>query len=153
MHHAPAVSFPVGVSRRAAALQLGIACAGGLCTLGWCLHFAAFDAATLVIVLAAVAGLTLALGAGRGVHRGMLWWERGEWSMTDLRGQNLRSGCMLAVVMDLGPLMLARCGSGDARPTWVWLDRAADPSRWRALRRAAFDGERGGAAPEPGTPA
>lgn len=153
MHHAPAVSFPVGASRRAAALQLGIACAGGLCTLGWGLRFAAFDAATLVIVLAASASLALAWGAHCDVYRTMLWWEQGEWSLTDASGQSLRSGCTLAVVMDLGTLMLARCVSGDGDTTWVWLDRAADPLRWRALRRAAFDGERAVTARAPGAQA
>ncbi|SIQ86336.1 hypothetical protein [Pseudacidovorax sp. RU35E] len=142
MHHAPAVSFPVGSSRRAAALHLGIASAGGLGALGWCLHFGAFDAATLVIVSAAAAGMLLALRTARSVDVGMLHWAGGEWSVTDARGLDPWSGAVLEVIIDLGTLMLARCATADGRRRWFWLDRQTDPLRWRALRRAAFDGAR-----------
>ncbi|WP_295375147.1 hypothetical protein [Pseudacidovorax intermedius] len=139
MHHAPAVSFPVGASRRAAALHGAVAGTGGLCVLGWGFHFAAFDAATVAMILAAVAGVALAWDASRTAGRGVLHWTGGEWSMTDLRGLNPQAGGALAVVMDLGTLMLVRCVMTDGRTHWMWLDRDADPLRWRALRRAAFD--------------
>ncbi len=140
MHSAPAVSYPVGPSRRAAVLHLAVAGAGLLASAGWLAHFAAADSASAAVVLCAAAGMALGLQSWRCLSvRRQLQWDGAAWSLADAQGRHLQGEATLAVVMDLGRLMLARCTPVAGRATWLWLDGDADRLRWRALRRAAFD--------------
>jgi toxin CptA len=134
MHSAPSVNYPVGRSPfagRAAALVVlaGLACALAwalLAPLGWRqgLAFAA---------VAACAGL--AVRGWLRAARGLLRWDVLAWAWEE----GGRSGPGVPeVALDFQSLLLVRWRAQAGATRWLWLERASDPSRWEALRRAVY---------------
>lgn len=136
MHSAPAVSFPVGRSRFEGWLTGSVIVSGLLAVSLWCLQA---DALGWRQWLAAALWLMTAWLVGwRWWHspKGSLAWDGTAWYLA-VGDQPLV--VVPDVVMDLQQLVLLRLRApADARVTWVWLDRALNPLRWLALRRAIY---------------
>lgn len=136
MHHAPAVSFPLGRSHFL----------GGLLAIAWAVGVGVVVAWVLVQQRL---GWPQGLGIGAvclcGVLAGNWWkshpvgrlaWDGQGWQVR-FQGATL-TGCV-SVHLDLQHhLLLKVCGSGRGAATWLWLDERADPSVWGDVRRAVY---------------
>lgn len=133
MHTAPAVEFPVGPSR----LPAAVAAAVWLCTAAvlvvWLLDAASITARHLLALTVALAVAALALRAWRRPGTGVLRWDGQDW-WWEADGAQVRGAVALALDLQ-GCLLLSFDGSPGPR-YWLWLERAAEPGRWNALRRA-----------------
>jgi toxin CptA len=149
MHSAPSVSYPVGRSRMARRLLLGIWCLGAAGLAAWCLQFsgAGWRTALLVLVVLA-AGLSAwrAARLGEGVE---LQWNGQHWSCA---GSAQCAAARVSIHLDFQPLMLVRLCEPGRATTWLWLERGSMPSRWLDLRRALHATESIGQAPREGVP-
>lgn len=149
MHNAPSVMFPVGRCIWYG-LALAILALIGACALGaWFWFDAPHERAPwpgLAGMALWLAWATLAVRAWRQAPMGRLSWnasERGDaharngawyWhSATSPEGTALRG---VERVLDLQVFALLRLHEADAFTHWVWVERARDPARWNALRRA-----------------
>jgi hypothetical protein len=145
MHSAPAVRYPVPRS----------ACAGH--ALAWlCLVPAApylycwvsgLSAAALAVVGASwlLAAAVLFL-QWRGMHAGQLRWDgQAWWWLPDAAAQTDEHAVTVALHLDLQAAVLVRMVGAPGRVHWRWLERAAAPAGWSALRRALC--QRSAAAP------
>ena len=133
MHSAPSVSYPVGRSRMARGLLLGIWCLGAAGLAAWCLQFsgAAWRTALLALTLL-VAGMAAwrAAQLGEGAE---LQWDGQHWSCA---GSRQLSAARASIHLDFQALMLVRLYEPGRAAVWLWLERTSWPSRWLDLRRA-----------------
>jgi toxin CptA len=133
MHSAPSVSYPVGRSRLARRLLLGLWGLGAAGVIAWCLQFSGAPWRTgLLLAALLVAGIAArrAGGLGEGVQ---LQWDGQQWSCT---GSRQLGGAAASVHLDLQSLALVRLCAPEQSAAWLWLDRDACPARWLDLRRA-----------------
>jgi hypothetical protein len=145
MHHAPAVSYPVGRSVLYDGLLVLMLVLGGLALSVW---FFALDERHPghVFVLVVVAGMWLwALRARRQQPKGLLRWDGAAWTIHT--GQQVRT-VSVQVVLDLQHHLLLCLQPVEPRGPviWVWPVATQQRDRWLALRQALF-------APKPATPA
>ena len=147
MHSAPSVSYPVGRSRMARRLLLGIWCLGAAGLAAWCLQFsgALWRTALLALVLP-VAGLA-AWRAARLGEGAELRWNGQHWSCA---GSAPCSAAHVSIHLDLQTLMLVRLRESGRAAIWLWVERASLPSRWLDLRRALHAAQAHGKAPQEG---
>lgn len=142
MAGAPSVRYPV---RRSPFLAkaLGLVWLAGFLALAWAWPVPSWrwGLGAAVLLLAGSAALRFWLGTAEGEFRwdGGAWYAPGELPVSDapvVRFDGLR--WLLVLVRVVGP------GTSPAS-CWLWLEAAADPPAWPALRRALF----AGAVPEP----
>jgi toxin CptA len=130
MHNAPSVSYPVGRSRFAGAVLLGLWLLGAIGCVAWRL------ASPPSGLRFAAAGICVAVaGAAAAWHwwhmpAGTLAWDQEQWSWL---GAGL-AGSAPEVGLDLQHWLLLRWRSGSAS-SWLWLERASRPDQWGDLRR------------------
>jgi toxin CptA len=149
MHNAPAVTYPVGRSRFAAAM-LGIAwLLGAATTLAWWAQSpsAGWRLVGACILLIAAAGC--AVWNWSHAPGGTLTWDGEAWRCS-LDRSGLAGG--VEVNLDLQQWVLLRWSAGRASH-WLWLERASCVERWDDLRRAVYSRARLEAPPEPERPA
>jgi toxin CptA len=134
MHSAPSVSYPVGRSRFAAGLLLGVWLLGTAAVALW---------STLLRVPGwwLVASVWLVLVAGLcavwnwwWAPAGVLSWDGESWSWS-AAGPGGTGG--LKVGLDLQHWLLLRW-TGTDTSRWLWLERARHAERWEDLRRAVY---------------
>jgi toxin CptA len=134
MHSAPSVSYPVGRSRFAGALLLGIWVLGlGTC-IAWRLGSPAsgWRPAVAAIILATMGAV--AARCWWHTPAGMLTWNQEQWGWM---GGNTAGGTIPVVSLDLQHWLLLRWGPARGA-TWLWLERASRPEQWADLRRAVY---------------
>jgi toxin CptA len=140
MHNAPAVSYPVGRSH----FQGGLLLAAGLAGLASCVAWALADARLglrqiLALSLWALVSVN-AFWHWRQTPTGVLHWDGQVWRLEltpPVANLPLDASSRLSVQLDFQSVILARLGVEGGGDHWLWLQAQADPSRWRALRRAA----------------
>ncbi|MDM0114308.1 hypothetical protein QTI66_19295 [Variovorax sp. J22R133] len=137
MHNAPSVTYPVGRSRNAIRLVLGLWLLGACGVCAWCWGQSAMTADAWCKPAALLGALMMAAwGAWRSVRLGeglSLHWDGQHWSAE--AGASLRAA-RATVHLDFQSLMLVRLAEPDRNSVWVWLERAAMPQRWLDVRRA-----------------
>lgn len=135
MHHAPAVSYPVGRSRFHGLLVLTVIMVSGVTLTAWIVQA---DAVLSRHVAGAVLGLLTAAAALQQWWRspaGNLSWDGQDWHWTSGGEPQLVA---VDVVLD-GQTVLLLCLRTPRRQShWVWPERRLAPPRWLALRRAVF---------------
>lgn len=149
MYSAPAVSYPVGRSRWAAALMLLAWLAGAAGLVRWTAQpdIAPWRCAAAWFALAATGAF--AAWQWRQSLQGVLGWDGLAWSWTAAQAAAV-SG-QLQVSLDLQFLMLVSWRDAGGR-NWLWLERASATERWSELRRAVYSRARP-ALPVAGSPA
>jgi len=135
MRSAPSVIYPVGRSRLAGGLLLGLWLLGAGAAAAWCSQaaLAPWQGALLAAALATAAG-----GAMRAARLGAgmrLRWDGREWR---IEGRAAPGTGEAVVHLDFQSLLLVRLRRAGAPSAWMWAERAADPARWPALRRALY---------------
>jgi len=144
MHSAPSVTYPVGRSRGAARVLIGIWALGAICAGASCYLFDSVGWRQALLVLSV---LFAGAAAGMGLRRdgpAMLHFDGLHWSLTGAGTAETRnpSRPMLAarvlVALDLQSLLLVRLSERGRPHRWIWLERQAMPGRWRDLRRAVY---------------
>jgi len=133
MHSAPSVTYPVGRSRFAGAILLGIwLLAAGAAALWWARAPEGWRLGALAAGLAASGGL--AARSWLNAPRGTLGWDGEAWTWSrqlDDRANEVFVG------LDLQAWLLLRWTAGGTSH-WLWLDRASRTDRWDDLRRAVY---------------
>jgi toxin CptA len=133
MHSAPSVTYPVGRSRFAAALLLGLWLAAATAgTLWWLESPSTWRLALMATALAAsgaVAARGWAIAPG-----GAIAWDGQAWSWS---GEPEGRAPDLLVGLDLQRWLLLRWTAGGSSH-WLWLSRASRAERWDDLRRAVY---------------
>ncbi|MDL9998408.1 hypothetical protein QTI24_07350 [Variovorax sp. J22P240] len=136
MHSAPSVNYPVGRSRYAERLLLGLWALGVLGVTVACVQAAGFDWRQGILALsAAVAGLAAWTGVLRCTDPADLSFDGQHWSIS---GHAALRTAQASVVLDLQALLLVHLSEPARARRWVWVDRRAMPERWRDLRRALY---------------
>ena len=145
MAGAPSVRYPV---RRSPflAMALGLVWLAGFLALAWAWPVPSWrwGLGAVTLLLAGAAAWRFWLGTAEGEFRwdGGAWYAPGELPVSDapvVRFDGLR--WLLVLVRVVGP------GTSPAS-CWLWLEAAADPPAWTALRRALFSGAVPGPASE-----
>ncbi|MDD2924188.1 hypothetical protein [Rhodoferax sp.] len=135
MHHAPAVSYPVGRSRFHGLLVWAVIMALVAALTAWTLQA---DAVLARHVVAAVLGLLTAAGALRQwwlTPVGNLTWDGQDWRWTSGGDPQVVD---VAVVLDGQSALLLCLRTPRQQLSLVWPERRMAPPRWLALRRAVF---------------
>jgi toxin CptA len=135
MHAAPSVTYPVGRSAFALRVYAMAAAAGLAAAMVWTVQSGTFGWRQALALAAVLAG-----GAAAGVGwlrspTGALRWDGAGWSWE--AGGQVRSGHP-EIAFDLQNRLVLRWQGEGARASWFWLERAADPMHWEALRRAVY---------------
>jgi toxin CptA len=142
MHSAPSVSYPVGRSRFAGGLLLGLWLLGVAACVAWRLGSPASGARSAIAAIVLVLAAVLASWNWWRMPDGMLSWDQEQWSWQG--GQ-----AVVQVSLDLQHWMLLRCHAG-SNSCWLWLERAKRPEHWAEVRRAVYSRARPEALPKAG---
>jgi toxin CptA len=137
MHNAPSVSYPVGRSRLAPRLLLGVWAVGAAGVAAWSWQFSGAPWRTGLIVAALLLAGMAAWRAARLGEGAQLLWDGQHWTCS---GSVQRAGAQAFVHLDLQSLMLVRLCAPGRGAAWLWLERGAHPSRWLDIRRALHAG-------------
>ncbi len=133
MHHAPAVSYPVGRCRFQAWVFSASGLAGALVLALWVTQQGWSWAQQLGLVLYGVA-CALQFWVWHHAPRGQLHWQDQAWFWTPL-DQATQAVSGVRVVLDWQSGMLLHLqGVGQ----WVWVERTQATPHWMALRRAVW---------------
>ncbi|WP_192871563.1 hypothetical protein [Variovorax sp. JS1663] len=136
MQSAPSVSYPVGRSRIAGRLLLGLWAGGVCCAIAAGLHFHAVDwRSGLLLMVVVGAGVAARVSTLRHTPAATLHFDGLCWSIPGTAGQQAFAA---KVALDAQSSLLVRLASPGGARRWVWLDRHAAPERWQALRRAVY---------------
>ena len=139
MHSAPSVSYPVGRSRLARRLLLGVWALGAAGLAAWCLQFEGAAWRTAVLALAVLlAGVAARRGARLGAGVQWMTWGGQHWSC---KGSPCLSAARARVHLDLQSLMLVRLHEPGGAAAWLWVERDALAPRWLDVRRALHASE------------
>lgn len=133
MHHAPAVTYPVGRSSFRACVSAALWLAGLSVVLAWGLSTADGRGMAVALSLCLVTGLLAIMDWWRS-GGGQLAWLADGWQLR--LGETLHHGAPLVVMDYQGCLLLL--WESEQRRSWLWLDRRASPRYWDALRRAVY---------------
>jgi toxin CptA len=134
MHSAPSVNYPVGRSPFAARVAALLVLAGLACALAWSLLAPLGWRQTLAFA-AVAAGAGLARRGWLRAARGLLRWDGLAWAWEE--GDRSAPG-RPEVALDFQSRLLVRWREEGGGAGWLWLERASDPPRWEALRRAVY---------------
>jgi hypothetical protein len=136
MHNAPAVSYPVGRSRFQAQLFSAVSLAGLLASAGWFAQVQTPGWQQWLMLFGAVMTAMGAYWQWRQTVVGQLTREGSSWSWTE---SDASVSVQLVLIVDVQQAMLLLLrGVRSARGIWIWVERDASPTRWLALRRAAY---------------
>ena len=136
MHHAPAVSYPVGRSQFHVLILSILSVLGIGAAVAWIVQAQSPDwRQGLMLSGAALTGLGVFWHC-RKAPTGQLSWEGGSWAW----GESSKTDPVQpVVVVDLQTAMLLRLqGAPGTKNMWIWVQRDASPPRWLALRRAVY---------------
>ena len=133
MHHAPAVTYPVGRSCIWAVLGAALWLAGLSAVLAWAPAGGDPRAMAAALGLCGVTGVVALAGWWRSAG-GELAWQPDGWR---LHRSAVSCHGTPQVVMDLQASLLLRWHSAQGHD-WLWLDRRTAPRQWDALRRAVY---------------
>ncbi len=136
MHHAPAVSFPLGRSRFLAALLLILWCVGAAVIALWSIQQAHWRWPQSLGVLAVLAGGWVALRWWRGQREGVLEWDGARWQAC-FEGSSMKGSVTVHLDLQRHLWLKLHCNA-TASDHWLWLERDADPWAWADLRRAVY---------------
>ena len=146
MRNAPSVTYPVGRSVFCACLMCGVAGLGLLIVLVGSIYGS--WRATLACGVVWCVWVAVAMWAWRRMPQGLLAWQSGRarpggalgvlgsWSWASEAYQEGVALKDVERVYDFQLAMLLRLHNPDGARTWIWVERAAEPSRWLVLRRA-----------------
>ena len=104
---------------------------GGL----WIHAVTTFGSAQFLFFAALAVVLALACHAWRNTETGQLAWGGESWVWTT--SHHATTGSM-AVHLDVQSLMVLTLRNDQGQSVWLWVERASDPTGWRALRRAIY---------------
>jgi toxin CptA len=140
MHSAPAVSYPVGRSRDADRLLLGLWALGATCAGGAVFHLDdTLGGRAALLVLSVLCAGAAALWLGRSALSGELHFDGRDWSLGGAPSSSPSFAAARAEMgLDLQFLMLLRLVEPGRPRRWLWLERRGNPSRWQDLRRAVY---------------
>ncbi len=136
MYNAPAVHFPVGRSTFQAWLLLLLWAIGGIAVVygaslsgqpGWMLP----AAVSLTVISAGTAWIYW-----RRSPVGILRWDGKQWTFSAAPADVATTLVGVSVNLDFQLVMLVNFRVEAGQPLWIWLERQAEPRRWRLLRRA-----------------
>jgi toxin CptA len=146
MHSAPSVSYPVGRSRFAGALLLGVWLLGASACIAWRVAAPVSSVRSgLAAMVVLAAGLVAAWRWWR-MPMGTLTWDQEQWGWL---GGSAAHPAVPQVSLDLQDWLLLRwCPRSGSR--WLWLERASHPEQWADLRRAVYSRARADASPKSG---
>ena len=131
MHHAPAVSYPVGRCRFRTCLVAASALAS-LAVLSIWSAWQGLHVAQSVGLALALLVLGLQLRMLRRAPHGRLHWQGDAWLWQPHEGH--AETTQVQVVLDWQSGLLLRLSAGE----WLWLERAQAPLQWLDLRRAVW---------------
>lgn len=135
MNSAPAVQYPVGRSTFQGCFLLASGVVALLVGGMWLRANVAFGGAQMTFVIVLVFVLSLAGHVWRQTEVGLLTWGGESWSWSKgLPSAKVR----LAIHFDVQILMILELQPEKGPSVWLWVERASDPVRWRALRRAVY---------------
>jgi toxin CptA len=146
MHNAPSVSYPVGRSRLAGALLIGIWLLGAAACVAWRLAAPASGVRTGAAAITVVLAGAMAAWHWWRMPRGTLTWDQEQWRW--LSGSTAGAQAP-QVSLDLQHALLLRWHSPSGS-SWLWLERASRPEHWADLRRAVYSRARLEALPPAG---
>ena len=132
MHRPPAVSWDVGPARWRGRVLTALALCATLDWTGfWVLQ--GWSTSSFFLLLLVFASVLLAGLSNRNTPVGQLRWDGEQWHWSGVDHDTVR---VVACVLDLQRMLLLhiRCEQGACH--WLWLEAAAQPTRWRAMRRA-----------------
>ncbi len=138
MNSAPAVQYPVGRSTFQGYFLLAISVIGCLTGVMWLRTDVSIGGPQIAFFIVLVSVLSLAGHAWYQTEVGLLSWGGESWTWS--KGLQSTNG-RLAVHFDVQVLMILALQPEKGRPMWLWAERASDPVRWRALRRAVYADE------------
>ena len=104
---------------------------GGL----WTHAVTTFGNAQFLFFAALAVVLALACHAWRNTETGQLAWGGESWVWTT--SHHAATG-LIVVHLDVQSLMVLTLRDDQGQSVWLWVERAADPPHWRALRRALY---------------
>ncbi len=136
MHHAPAVSFPLGRSRFLAALLLALWGLGVAVLALWLSQQAHWRWPQALGLLAVLAGAGFATRWWRLQRVGVLQWDGASWQAR-FDGLSVRGSVSVQLDLQRHLWLKLHCGAPES-DHWLWLERDADPLLWRDLRRAVY---------------
>jgi toxin CptA len=136
MHSAPTVSFPVGRSRDAGRLLLGLWAMGAASAGLAIFQLDAMGARAALLALSVLCTGGACWWLGQRTAPGDLRFDGQHWSLSGQR-RALPAG-RAQVGLDLQFLMLVLLVAPEGPGQWLWLERRANPARWPALRRAVY---------------
>ena len=136
MHHAPAVSFPLGRSRFLVCCMTALWLLGALVVALWCFQPMPLRWPQGLAIFSVLAAGVLARRWWTLQGLGTLRWDGAQW---ELEVQAALSTGTVSVQMDLQQHLLLRL----SRPlpeaqVWLWLEQASDPVLGSDLRRAVY---------------
>lgn len=135
MHHAPAVSYPVGRSAFRTLLPVALALLLALADAAWWFQAGMWTALTWGVCLLGLATGGAALLAGLRPQDGVLHWDGEGWRW-QAEGQTSAGRPRVRLDWQSGMLLEFRPPAGTA--SWLWVERGGDPLAWAGLRRAVF---------------
>jgi len=131
MHHAPAVSYPVGRCRFRTCLVLASAVAS-LVVLSCWTAWQGMNTAQAVGWALGLCIVCLQVRMLRRAPQGWLHWQGDHWLWAP--HEEPAQATEVQVVLDWQSGLLLRLSSG----AWLWLERAQAPLQWLDLRRAVW---------------
>lgn len=135
MYSAPAVTYPVGRCHIQGWLTLALWGLGAVACALWILNAGRIGwPQGLALLLWLLTGM-LALRSLLAASTGMLHWDGQQWTW-QTRGSSWCGTAHLQLDFQRWVLLEFRPYAGALQ--WLWLARAADPTRWDALRRALW---------------
>jgi len=138
MHNAPSVTYPVGRSRKARSIEMSLLAAGACAVVLFALQVQGAGWHKAALALSWGAALAATLLARRRPAVAQARWDAPLWTLGGSRGEIILGAAQAHVHLDLQWLLLAQLTDASGASRWLWFDRAADPSRWLAVRRALY---------------
>jgi len=136
MHNAPSVTYPVGRSRKARSIEVALLAAGALAVALFCLQVQGALWQKAALALSWGTAMAAVVLARRLPAVAQAQWEAPAWTLTGTRGEAILGAAQARVHLDLQGLVLAQLSDDSGASRWLWFERAADPARWLAVRRA-----------------
>jgi toxin CptA len=146
MHSAPSVSYPVGRSRFAGALLLGVWLLGAGACAAWRVAAPVSSGRSGVAVVVVVCAGLFAAWRWWHMPMGTLIWDQEQWGWS---GGSAGLPAVPQVSLDLQDWLLLRWRPHSGS-RWLWLERASRPEQWADLRRAVYSRARADASSKAG---
>jgi hypothetical protein len=136
MHNAPAVNFPVGRCHFLGRSLLFFGLIGLACCAAWWSLEQQPDWQMWLLALVWLASVLVAAGYWWQMAQGQLTWDGDHWCWSDGHADQ---DVTVDVALDGQWLMLLLLHGASGSPgIWLCVERTANPSRWKPLRRAVY---------------